>query len=43
MRDEWVNQQEKIPLLGDIPVLGFLFRHQTTEKRKANLLLILTP
>jgi general secretion pathway protein D len=43
MRDEVVSQQEKIPLLGDIPLLGFLFRHQTNEKRKANLLLILTP
>jgi general secretion pathway protein D len=43
MRDEMVSQQEKIPLLGDIPLLGFLFRHQTNEKRKANLLLILTP
>jgi len=43
MRDEVVQTDQKIPLLGDIPVLGFLFKHSTTEKRKANLLLILTP
>ncbi len=43
MREQLVKSDEKIPLLGDIPVLGFLFRHSKTEKRKANLLLILTP
>ncbi len=43
MREEMVKSDEKIPLLGDIPVLGFLFRHQTTDKRKSNLLLVLTP
>lgn len=43
MKEEYVTGDEKIPLLGDIPVLGFLFRHSKTEKRKANLLLILTP
>jgi len=43
MKDQMAKTEEKIPLLGDIPVLGFLFRHQTTEKRKSNLLLVLTP
>lgn len=42
-KEDYITQDEKIPLLGDIPVLGFLFRHSSTEKRKANLLLILTP
>jgi general secretion pathway protein D len=43
MRDEYVTSREKIPVLGDLPVLGALFRHSKTTKRKANLLLILTP
>lgn len=33
----------KIPLLGDIPVLGALFRSTKTTKDKANLLVIITP
>jgi general secretion pathway protein D len=43
MRDEMITAKTKIPVLGDLPVLGFLFRRSETEKRKANLLLILTP
>jgi general secretion pathway protein D len=43
MRDEYTTSREKIPVLGDIPVLGALFRRSETTKRKANLLLILTP
>jgi len=33
----------KIPLLGDIPVLGWAFRSTNTIKKKTNLLLMLTP
>lgn len=43
MRDGVVKTKEKIPVLGDLPVLGFLFRSSTTQKQKTNLLLILTP
>jgi general secretion pathway protein D len=43
MRDTKLESEEKIPLLGDLPVLGFLFRNSTTVKQKSNLLLILTP
>jgi general secretion pathway protein D len=43
MKEEQMKSDDKIPLLGDIPVLGFLFRHETNEKRKSNLLLVLTP
>jgi general secretion pathway protein D len=43
MRDEYTTSREKIPVLGDLPLLGALFRHTNTVKRKANLLLILTP
>ncbi len=34
---------EKLWLLGDIPVLGYLFRHTTTKKEKTDLLIFITP
>jgi general secretion pathway protein D len=42
-RDEQSRSEKKVPILGDIPVLGFLFRSTTNEKKKANLMLVLTP
>lgn len=33
---------EKIWLLGDIPLLGYLFRHTTTKKEKSDLLIFIT-
>ncbi|HVJ90514.1 MAG TPA: type II secretion system secretin GspD [Labilithrix sp.] len=35
--------EEKIPVLGDIPVLGALFRKRTNQNEKRNLILVLTP
>jgi general secretion pathway protein D len=43
MKDEYTTSKDKVPVLGDIPVLGFLFSSTKTTKRKSNLLLILTP
>jgi general secretion pathway protein D len=43
MRDTKLVSHQKIPVLGDLPVLGFLFRNSTTRTEKTNLLLILTP
>jgi general secretion pathway protein D len=43
MRDEFVTSKDKVPILGDIPILGVLFSKTSTTKRKSNLLLILTP
>ena len=43
MRDALVKSRKKVPVLGDLPVLGFLFRHSESSTRKTNLLLILTP
>jgi general secretion pathway protein D len=34
---------QKVPLLGDIPILGFFFRNQQKSMVKSNLLLVLTP
>ncbi|TMQ03862.1 MAG: type II secretion system protein GspD [Deltaproteobacteria bacterium] len=33
----------KVPLLGDIPLLGYLFKYSTKAKKKTNLLILLTP
>src|SRR5690606_18072363 len=43
MRDEYVTSRDKVPVLGDIPVLCFLFSATRREKKQSNLLLILTP
>ncbi|MBK7580918.1 MAG: type II secretion system secretin GspD [Myxococcales bacterium] len=43
MREAERKSRQKIPVLGDLPVLGFLFRHSEVTKEKLNLLLVLTP
>jgi general secretion pathway protein D len=43
VRDGVTTSETKIPVLGDIPVLGFLFRQRVKTKTKTNLLLVLTP
>ncbi len=35
--------ESKIPILGDIPVIGALFRSKIDKQRKTNLLIFLTP
>jgi general secretion pathway protein D len=37
------RSEEKVPVLGDIPVLGALFRKRTNQNEKRNLILVLTP
>lgn len=37
------DNQQKVPLLGDIPILGALFRSQGTQKVKRNLMIFLHP
>ena len=43
VRNRVARTDTKIPLLGDIPVLGALFRSRSTSLQKSNLILILTP
>jgi general secretion pathway protein D len=33
----------KVPFLGDIPVLGWAFKNETTVRKKTNLLIFITP
>ncbi|HEA3200192.1 TPA: secretin [Aeromonas veronii] len=37
------DNEEKVPLLGDIPVLGNLFKYQTKKSEKTELVLLVTP
>lgn len=37
------QQYQKIPLLGDIPILGWLFRNSVLGHSKTNLMIFLTP
>lgn len=43
MQDRAIESVSKVPLLGDLPIVGHLFREQATKKVKTNLLLFLTP
>ncbi len=43
MRNDTAEVKKKIPLLGDIPLLGWLFRWNSTEEKKTNILIFVTP
>ena len=43
VRDNIILNERKVPLLGDIPFLGWLFRFQSRATQKLNLLVFLTP
>jgi len=43
MKDSITESENKVPILGDIPILGALFKYKRTVKKKVNLLIILTP
>jgi len=37
------DSTQKVPVLGDIPIFGMLFRHKSTADTKKELLIFLTP
>ncbi|MCP4753763.1 MAG: type II secretion system secretin GspD [Proteobacteria bacterium] len=41
--DEVTDVETKTPCLGDIPILGWLFKTKSTSTKKTNLLVFLTP
>jgi general secretion pathway protein D len=43
VRNRVAITQTKIPLLGDIPLLGAFFRSSSSSMQKSNLILVLTP
>jgi len=43
IQEKDIYNTTKVPLLGDIPLLGYLFKYSTKSKQKTNLLIMLTP
>ncbi len=43
IREDKGRREYKVPLLGDIPWLGWLFRYTTDARRRNNLLVFVTP
>ena len=35
--------ENKIPILGDIPIIGWLFKNSNTDRKKSNLIVFITP
>jgi len=43
IQDSLSDSRDKVPLLGDIPVLGTLFRYNTRQHSKTNLMIFIRP
>ena len=43
IRDDITKIEQKVPFLGDIPLLGLLFRKTTEQRVRTNLLVFITP
>jgi type IV pilus assembly protein PilQ len=43
IREETIVQKGQIPLLGDVPYAGWLFRHTTESVRRTELIVLITP
>lgn len=43
IQDQMTDGQDSVPLLGDIPVLGQLFRYSNRKRTKTNLMVFLRP
>ncbi|HEY0866587.1 MAG TPA: hypothetical protein VGE01_04385 [Fimbriimonas sp.] len=43
IRDEEIKTMREVPILSQLPFLGELFRSRNTEKRKSNVIVMITP
>jgi general secretion pathway protein D len=43
IEDTYSTKESKVPLLGDIPLLGQLFRSESRERKRTNLMVFLRP
>lgn len=43
VEDSYAGGEEKVPMLGDLPVAGSLFRYNTRKRSKTNLVVFLRP
>jgi general secretion pathway protein D len=42
-KEKDIENVSKIPILGDIPILGIPFRHKSGERKKSNIVIMITP
>ncbi len=43
LQDDYTGGTEKVPLLGDVPILGNLFKSEVRSRKKTNLMVFLRP
>jgi type IV pilus secretin PilQ/predicted competence protein len=43
LQDEVAKARNKVPMLGDVPILGYLFQNHLNSRTKRNLLVFVTP
>jgi len=43
MKDENIEKVAKVPILGDLPILGWFFKRKEVTSQKVNMLVFLTP
>lgn len=43
LQDEYAGNQDKVPYIGDVPVLGQLFKSEARSRKKTNLMVFLRP
>ena len=43
LTDEFSGGEEKVPILGDVPIFGNLFKGQSRTRKKSNLMVFLRP
>ncbi len=43
LQDEQTKGRTKVPVLGDIPILGYMFQEKLVQRNKRNLLIFVTP
>ncbi len=43
LQDELIKSRTKVPIMGDVPILGYLFQHRSNARVKRNLLVFVTP
>jgi type IV pilus assembly protein PilQ len=41
--DSDIEAIKKLPVLGDLPILGYLFKYKTTQKKRTELIILITP
>ncbi len=43
LEDSYSQAEDKVPVMGDIPVVGALFRSESRSRKKTNLMVFLRP